>query len=336
MSAASAPDPSWANRRMSPVADLKPIYLVCGDDDAKIDSWRSRLRRRAEDELGPGGLETFDARAAGPEPVAAALAELTFATSTRYLVAEDVCSWKAGELPPLIAALSQMPPETVLVLIARGKAPKGLVKAAESAGGEVREYAAPKPWELPKWAVARARELGLLLDLDAAKLLVAIVGSGQQRLSREIEKLSIALHPEVTARAEHVEQLAAGETAPKVYDLADALVTGDLEATMQLAEDLTAQDERPSRFVYPIVGRLREVHRASELLDAGVAEKDMAREMKAPPWRVKKVVALARRADRESLERGLCGFADLELEVRGGGALDEATAVSLALARSAG
>ncbi len=316
------------------MADIKPVYLVCGDDDAKIDSWRSRLRHRAEAELGPGGLETFDARAEGPEPVAAALAALTFATGTRYLLAEDVCAWKAGELAPLTDALGSMPADTVLVLIARGKPLKGLVKAAEKAGGEIRDYAAPKPWELPKWAVARARELGLRLDLDAAKLLVATVGSGQQRLSREIEKLAIALHPEVTARAEHVEQLAAGETAPKVYDLADALVAGDLEATMQLAEELTAQDERPSRFIYPIVGRLRDVHRAVELIEAGLPEKELAVAMKAPPWRVKKVAALARRADRETIERALCRFADLELELRGGGTLDERTAVSLALSRA--
>ena len=314
------------------MADLKPAYLIWGDDDAKVDSWRTRVRRRAEAELGPGGLETFDARAEGPDAVAAALAVLTFSTGTRYLLADDVSAWKAGELAPLTDALKSMPPDTVLVLIARGKPLKGLVKAVEAAGGEVREHPAPKPWELPKWAIARARECGLRLEPDAAKLLVAIVGAGQQRLAREIEKLAIALHPEVTARAEHVEQIAAGETAPKVYDLADTLVAGDLQATMQLAEELAAQDERPSRFIYPIIGRLREVHRAVELLDAGVAEKDLAGELKAPPWRVKKVVALARRADRESLERALCRFADLELDLRGGGALDEETAVSLALA----
>ena len=318
------------------MAELKPVYLVCGDDDAKIDAWRTRLRRRADEELGPGGLETFDARADGPEPVVAALATLTFATGTRYLLAEDVAVWKAAELAPLMTALESMPPDVVLMLIARGKPLKGLVKAVEGAGGEVNEYAAPKPWELPKWAIARARELGLILDPEAAKLLVGIVGSRQQRLAREIEKLAIALHPDVTARVEDVEQLAAGETAPKLYDLADALVAGDLEATMQLAEELTAQEERPSRFVYPIIGRLREVHRASELLDAGMSEKDLAKELRAPPWRVKKVVTLARRADRETLERALCRFADLELELRGGGSLDEETAVSLTLARSAG
>lgn len=318
------------------MAELKPVYLVCGHDDAKIDAWRTRLRRRAEEELGPGGLETFDARADGPEAVVTALATLTLAAGTRYLLAEDVAVWKAAELVPLTTALESMPPDLVLMLVARGKPLKGLVKAVEMAGGEVKEYEAPKPWELPKWATARARELGLILDPEAARLLVAIVGSGQQRLVREIEKLAIALHPDVTARVEDVEQVAAGETAPKLYDLADALVAGNLEATMQLAEELSAQDERPSRFVYPIVGRLREVHRAVELLDAGLSEKGLAKELKAPPWRVKKVVTLARRADRETLERALCRFADLELELRGGGSLDEETAVSLTLARCAG
>ena len=316
------------------MSELKPVYLVCGDDDAKIDAWRTRLRRRAERELGPGGLERFDARSDGPEAVVMALSTLTFATGTRYLLAEDAAAWKAAEIAPLTAALAAMPPDVVLVLIVRGKPLKGLAKAVQEAGGEVREHAAPKPWELPRWAVGQARELGLRLDPDAAKLLIAIVGSGQQRLAREIEKLAIALHPEVTARVEHVEQFAAGETAPKVYDLADALVAGDLEATTQLSQELAAHDERPSRFVYPIVGRLREVLRVIELLDGGVSEKDLAGKLKAPPWRVKKVIPLARRADRETLERALCGFAELEFELRGGGVLDEDTAVSLALARA--
>ena len=75
------------------------------------------------------------------------------------------------------------------------RAPKQLSKAVEKAGGEVREYAAPKPWELPKWCVGHARELGLQLDGEAAKELVARVGTSQQRLSRELEKIALALHP---------------------------------------------------------------------------------------------------------------------------------------------
>src|SRR5947209_12092053 len=132
------------------MADLKPVYLVSGDDDAKIDAWRARLRRRAEADSGPGALETFDARADGPDAVAAALCTLTFATGDRFLLADGVEAWKAGELEPLERELAAVPEGTVLVLIARGKAQARLGKAVEKAGGEQREYDAPNPWEMPR------------------------------------------------------------------------------------------------------------------------------------------------------------------------------------------
>jgi DNA polymerase-3 subunit delta len=317
------------------VAELKPVYLIHGEDDARIDAWRARLRARAEQEQGPGGLENFDAAETEPEAVAAALAALTFATGTRYLLVEGAGAWKAAQLGPLEDTLAAMPPDTVLVLIVRGKALKQLVKAVESAGGEVRECVAPRPWELPKWAAERAQDLGVQLDGDAAKALVAVAGPGQQRIARELEKLALAVYPETRIGVEDVERLAAGEASVQAYDLADALVSGDLEASLQLAEELADRDERPGRLIYPIVRRLREVHQAVELLEAGTPERDVGAALKSPPWLAKKTVAKAKSADRATLERALCVFADLEVELRGGGDLDEDTAFSLALSRAA-
>jgi DNA polymerase-3 subunit delta len=319
------------------VADLKPAYLVCGDDDAKIDAWRARVRRRAEDERGPGGLDAFDARSSEPTEIVAAMTALTFDPGTRYVLVDEVGAWKAAQLEPLEAILADMPPEVVLVAIARGKALKGLGKAVEKAGGEVFEYAAPKPWELPKWVAERGRELGLQVDPQAAKDLVAQVSAGQQRLSRELEKLALAVHPSTNVTPGDVEALAARDTAPQVYDLADALVSGDLRETLALAEQLESHGERPGRLVFPVVRRLREVHRAASLLDTGMPESKLAEALKAPPWLVKKTIARARKADRAALERAICVFADLEVDMRGGGEvqLDEDTAFSLALARAA-
>ena len=82
------------------MAGLKPAYLISGDDDAKIDAWRARVRKRAEDENGPGALESFAAPADPPQAVATALTTLTFASGDRYLLADGVEQWKAGELDP--------------------------------------------------------------------------------------------------------------------------------------------------------------------------------------------------------------------------------------------
>jgi DNA polymerase III subunit delta len=319
------------------VADLKPAYLVHGDDDARIDAWRLRLRRRAEAERGPGGLETFDGRSCSPEEVAASLAALTFDTGTRYLLVDDAGPWKAADLGPLQAALQEPPPATVLVLIVRGKPLKQLVKLVEAAGGEIREEAAPKPWELPRWVAERAREEGLQLDSEAAKTLVAMAGPGQQRLAREVEKLALAVHPAARASADDVERIAAADAAPQAYELADALAAGDLSAALAFSEELEAHGERPGRLMFPVVRRLREVHRAAALLESGATEQQAAQALKAPPWLAKRTVARAKKADRASLERALCVMAELEIELRGGGErpLDEDTAFSLALARAA-
>ena len=319
------------------MAGLKPAYLISGDDDPKIDSWRARVRRRAEEENGPGALETFAAPGDPPEAVATALTTLTFATGDRYLLADGVEGWKAGDLDPLEKELAAIPEGTVLVLIARGKPPARLVKAVEKAGGEHREYASPKPWHMPKWAAERAREEGLNLDQEAAKALVAVVGTRQQRLAREIERLAILAHPRTQLSADEVGRLAAGESSQQVYDLADALVAGDVRATLALAERLTSgAGDPPSKLAFPIVRRLRDVHRAAELLDAGVPEAKVASALKMPPWAAKRTLAQAKKADREALARALCAFAELEIEVRGGGVgLDEDTAFSLTLARAA-
>jgi DNA polymerase-3 subunit delta len=320
------------------VAELKPAYLICGDDDAKIDAWRARVRRRAEEERGPGGLETFDAQSTDAAEVAAALSALTFDAGNRYLLVDDVGAWKAGALAPVEGALAALPPDTVLVLIVRGKASRQLRAAIDKAGGEVREYTAPKPWHLPKWCIERGRELGIELESESAKELVALVGTSQQQLSRELEKLALAVYPRGTVSLGDVERLAARDAAPQAYDLADALVAGDLRATLALAEELEAHGERPGRLVFPIARRLREVHRAAVMLDGGMSEQKVGEALRVPPWLAKKTISRAKKADVAALERALSVFAELEVELRGGGdvQLDEDTAFSLALARAAG
>jgi DNA polymerase-3 subunit delta len=319
------------------VADLKPVYLIAGDDDAKIDAWRSRVRARAEAEHGPGGLEQFDAKTDGAETVARALAAMTFSAGTRYLLAEPVEGWKADDMATAEQALAAMPPDTVLILIARGKAPAKLVAAVEKAGGEVRDYGAPKPWELPKWVIGRAHEEGLSLDAETAKLLVQVAGPRQQRLQREIEKLGLGVHPATRVTPADVEALAGGESATQVYDLADSLVAADLPAALALAEQLRAADERPAKLTFALVRRLRDVHRAAVLLDSGMPEQKVGAALKMPPWAVKRTVAQAKKADREALERALEALADFEVASRGGGDrdLDEETAFTLTLARAA-
>jgi DNA polymerase-3 subunit delta len=138
-----------------------------------------------------------------------------------------------------------------------------------------------------------------------------------------------------------VAELAAGELSPQAYELADAVVAGDAAAALRLAEELREQGEAPARLLYAVVRRLRDVHRAAELLDAGVREGELAPKLGMPPWLAKRILAQAKKAGRQALEDAICVFARLEIDLRGGGlraawSLDEDTALTLAIARASG
>ena len=120
---------------------------------------------------------------------------MTLALSRRFLIVDGVERWKDKDLDALEAALAHADADTTVAFFAREesrfKAPDRLHKAVKAAKGQVDAENAVKPWELPKWVAAQARELGLELEPGAAKALVTHVGDRQQRLLRELEKLAL-------------------------------------------------------------------------------------------------------------------------------------------------
>src|SRR3954464_3260230 len=139
-------------------AAMKPAYLFAGTDEAKIARTRGRLRDRAEREGGPGALELFEAgegrRSPAGEGLVNSLAAISLIASRRYLLVDGVDAWGKADAERAVEALAQIPPETPPALGAHGKAPAGLGKAVEKAGGEVLSFDVPRERELPKQLVA--------------------------------------------------------------------------------------------------------------------------------------------------------------------------------------
>ena len=174
---------------------FKPAYLIHGDDHGRIAERRARLRELAESISGAEGVELLEGDDATPERAAAALDAMTLTLSRRFIIVDGVERWKDKELDALVASLGAIAPETTIAFFAReesrNKAPDRLHAAVSDAGGDISPEISVKPWELPKWAIARARELGIELEPDAARALVRHVGDRQQRLLRELEKLAL-------------------------------------------------------------------------------------------------------------------------------------------------
>ena len=321
------------------MATFKPAYLIHGDDHGRIAERRRRLRALAENESGAQGIEVFEGDAATPEAVANALNALTFALGRRFIVVDGVERWTDKQFEVLEAALEQIPPDTTVAFFARednrSKAPKRLRDAVEKAGGDISAEESVKSWELPKWVIARARELGLQLEPDTARALIAQVGDRQQRLLRELEKLALYAGPGARVDADLLEELAAPSAEHRVWSLADTIVSGDAAAATALYLTLRSQGERLSGLLYWISQRVRTAHEIACALEAGQPAAQVKRQLRMPSKAADRLIADANRSGARNLERTIEELADLELASRGGGSggAGEDTVALLAIQR---
>jgi DNA polymerase III subunit delta len=324
------------------VPAFKPAYLLPGDDHGRIAERRARLRAMAEAESGAGGVEVLEGEACTPDAVAATLSAMTFAVGRRFVIADGVERWKEADVAPVAAAMAGADPETQTVAFfareeARVKAPAALRKAVEAAGGQIAEENEIKPRELPRWVVARAKELGLVLDTQAARALVAQVGDRRQRLVRELEKLALEHGEGARLGAEEVQASCASSAERRLWTLADALVAGDERMATRVLLDVRTQGERLPSVLFAMVRRLRDALAVSEALAAGQPPAQIRRGLRMPSFAADRLIADVAKRDVEAFRRALELMADLELESRGGGGgvLSEDTAAVRAVIAAA-
>jgi len=322
------------------VPELKPAYLIHGDDHGRIGERRAGLRALAERESGSGGLESFEGDAATPEAVASALAAMTFAIGRRFIIVDGVERWKDADVKAHLApALEAIAPDTTIAFFGREegrfKVSEVLAKAVERAGGNVAVERTLKTRELPKWLQGEASKLGVALDRDAAQALVGQVGDRQQRLVREVEKLAIELGPGARIGAEQVEAAAAHSAERQVWGLVDAVVAGEGQAATRAYITLQSQGESVTRLVGLLGRRVRDVLEIALRLEAGEAPAEIKKAIKGSPWAADRRIGEARRSDPERLRRALEALADLELATHGDTELSDPTEAVRAIARIA-
>jgi DNA polymerase-3 subunit delta len=325
------------------VPSFRAAYLIHGDDHGRIAERRARLRAMAEAESGVGGVELFEGDACTPEVVAAALSSMTFAIGRRFIIADGLERWKDNEVEPVVAAMAGLADADVTVAFfareeARYKVPAAIVKAVERAGGQVAEESAVKAKELPRWLAQRAGELGVTIDTQAARALVAQVGDRQQRLLRELEKLALEHGEGAQIGVEEVQASSASSAERKLWTLADALVAGDSRTATRALLELRGQGERLPSLLYQMVRRLRDALAIAEALAAGQAPAQVRKTLRMPSFAADRLIADVSKRDVETYRRALELMADLELESRGGGGgvLGEDTAAVRAVIAVAG
>lgn len=124
-----------------------------------------------------------------------------------------------------------------------------------------------KRQELPRWLSTRARQYGLSLTHDATALLAERVDGNLLAARQELEKLALLYDSEVAA--EDILDSVVDNARFTVFDLADALHSGDLGHSQRVLDSLRAEGIEPLIVQWALLRETRLLLSLQERLASG-------------------------------------------------------------------
>lgn len=324
--------------------ELKPIYLVTGNDVPKVERTLERLRRRFD----PGSVERLVAGkggASGDDVVAACNAGTLLGGERLVLVAHvdgqrgeyDRLSggWKAEDVEAVVAYLRDPAPGTVLCLVgAEVKKDSPLAKACAKAGDVL-------VWEIGRrdtaaWIAKSFQERGVKVGGDACRTLLELVGDDKLVLAREIDKLATWAAGEPLG-VEEVQRLATASAEAHPWDLTDALGRRDAGAALEVVESTYSRSPRQrtgeaAAFGARVAQHLIRLARMKTMLEIGASVEDAGAKLGLKPFPAKQLAKQTQAFTAEELRGGVVRFAELDHALKGGSKLAPDLEVQLAVA----
>lgn len=300
--------------------ELKPVYVLSGDEPLLIDEAAAALRRAAR-ARGYGERQVSQVEAGFHWPTWLASFDSLSLFASRRLVELHIPSGKPGvEGAKALEAWSAQPPPDTLLVVFLPRADKTMQKARwfaalEQAGVLVQVWA-PEPGRLPAWIGERLARHGLDAAPDALSWIAARVEGNLLAAHQELEKLALLLPPgpvSLNAARDAVRDVARYDAG----DLADALLTGDPLRYGRIADSLAAEGEAPPLAIWLVAQELRTLYRLAQGLRQGESAPAVLARLKV--WESRKTILLqaAKRYPFERVARAMRGIARADRAAKG-------------------
>lgn len=246
-------------------------------------------------EHGDLALERVDGQEADFEQIQQALTSLPFLASKKLVVLRVPSTQKkfTEEAEQLFANI----PETTDVIVVEPKLDKRLsyYKYLKK-NTDFQEYNELDPAGLAQWLVQSAQAQNGSLSSSDARYLVERVGTNQQILASELEKL-LLYAPQITKQT--IDLLTEPLPQSSIFQLLEAAFAGQAKKTMQLYQDQRAQKVEPQQIIAMLAWQL---HSLAVLQTAGDRSVEaIAKEAKLNPFVVRKSQSIAKKLSNQEL-----------------------------------
>jgi DNA polymerase III subunit delta len=257
-------------------------------------------------EHGDLAIEKIDAEEAEPRTVLEAVQSLPFLASRKMVIVRNASANKelSGQIEQIIDSAGDT---TDIVFYEPAPDKRQSFFKVLKSKTQLEEFNEMDAGNLAKWLAGEAKKQAGALTLADANYLVERVGTSQQQLANELDKL-ITYEPKVT-RA-NIDMLTEKTPQSKVFDLLDAAFAGDKERALELYAEQRAQKVEPQAIMAMMAWQLKLLALAK--LGNDKSSQQIAKDAGLSPYPVMKAQNLARKIDDNKLRRMVSEALDID------------------------
>jgi DNA polymerase-3 subunit delta len=283
------------------------ISVLTGENSFALE--RALHARTAEfvETYGDLALERIDGQEAEYEKMRDALTSLPFLASRKLVVLRE-----PGANKDFVAAIESLVseiPETTEVVIVEAKPDKrtAYYKFLRSQK-DFQEFPELDGNDLAGWLTKEAKNRGGELSLGDARLLVERLGTDQQLLANELEKL-LLYEPKVSRAS--IEQLTTASPQSTIFQLLETAFAGNGRRTLQLYAEQRSLKVEPAQIIAMLTWQL---HVLAIIKTAGErSAEQIAKEARINPYVVRKSQAIARSLSTAELKQQIASLLSIDM-----------------------
>jgi DNA polymerase-3 subunit delta len=179
--------------------------------------------------------------------------------------------------------------------------------------GIAAEFRPPFANQLPGWALRLARERGVTLSEEAARLLADLIGADLLALAAEIEKTAAFVFPAKEISAEDVTACVGEIHQYDAFDLAQALGQRDRQRALSLLRRVLTNENEALRILHALVAHFRRLWRVKDLLSSGASEAQIEQEIGVRGQRLRALLSQSKMYSVNDLRQFMHKAASLDL-----------------------
>lgn len=184
--------------------------------------------------------------------------------------------------------------------------------------GTVQVFEQLSDYTLIEWVKKTAENHDAIINEDAAKLLIQIVGKDLQMLNQEINKMAIYVESKGTINIDVVNALTVRKLEDNIFMLIELVANLEFDRAFQMFYDLMKNKEEPIKMVALFARQFRLMLHAKEFQRIGYSERQIAEQLRAHPYAIKIALQQSRRFSEEHLKEIMNKLSNVDYQIKSG------------------